>query len=428
MYLPIPRLHLVEINDEPWYVSLLAPLLPLPPPSSSHISPPIFNPWLTSHISLTSLLTSSFIHLLLRRFPAFLRHHVQTVLTHMWTIRLPIIQSASPATLVARVLRTRLGSKAALSEYTFVDFCAGAGGPTPAIERAVNERSKSRGGSSRSRGQMKKSRGGSMIERSIGGDDDDDDHHQCVDFVLTDLHPHLSAWQTAALQSPNILFVSAPVDASRAPPDLLSQAVRCHGRSNHSETNDDSQSSGRDDDKSQPQKQFRLFSLALHHFEDAEASRILRHALRTSSGFGVFELQARTFESMGIMAFFGPLMWVASWWWFWRQWEFLFWMYVVPVVPFVVVYDGVISSLRTRTPAELMRLIKGEEGGGRGRRRNKHAEEDQLNDEDADEDQDQDEDPIDWKKWNFQSGSETHTWPLGELNWFIAVKDTRSSP
>lgn len=358
MYLPIPRLHLFEIDDQTW-------------------------------------------------FPDPLRQHVQAVLAHFWTNQLPILQPSSPASIVARVLRAQLGSSA-LSEYTFVDFCAGAGGPTPAIERALNDGSRGRSGEKSGEGENNKTI-----------DEDDHHHHQGVDFVLTDLHPHLPAWHAAAKQSPNILFVPAPIDASNVPPDLLSQAVRRRGQS-IPPTNNPPNSPPFSLSLSRapaPKKQFRIFSLALHHFTDADASRILRHALRTSSGFGIFELQSRSFESLGLMALLWPLLWAASWWWFWRQWGFLFWMYVVPVVPFVVVYDGVVSSLRTRTPEEVLALIRGTGGEG-GSKKNANAEI-KTEDDDADADTDG---PIDWSKWHFQAGVESHTWPLGELNWFVAVK------
>lgn len=78
-------------------------------------------------------------------------------------------------------------------------------------------------------------------------------------------------------------------------------------------------------------------------------------------------------------------------------------MYIIPVVPFVVVYDGVISSLRTRTPAEVLQLIKG--GGSAAGSDTKDG------------------DGIEWEKWCFSSGTETHTWPLGEMNWFVGVKE-----
>ncbi|KAL8954710.1 MAG: hypothetical protein Q9193_007125, partial [Seirophora villosa] len=70
------------------------------------------------------------------RFPAFLREKVQAALTLLWTTRFPPFQSLSPASLVARILQSVLGRS--IDEYVFVDFCSGAGGPTPKLEREVN--------------------------------------------------------------------------------------------------------------------------------------------------------------------------------------------------------------------------------------------------------------------------------------------------
>ena len=69
-------------------------------------------------------------------FPSFLRQRVQTGLTVAWNLRVPLVQPAAPAQLVARLLVTHLGP---IGGYAFVDFCAGGGGPTPEIERAVNK-------------------------------------------------------------------------------------------------------------------------------------------------------------------------------------------------------------------------------------------------------------------------------------------------
>lgn len=393
---------------------------------------------------------------------------------------------------------TATGEGTALSEYTFVDFCAGAGGPSVGIERIVNEKKSSRD----CRGKKRKVREGGR-GRSGGDEDEDEDEDaedeedkdedaedkeekdEGVDFVLTDLHPHLTAWRAAALKSRNILYVPTSVDAATAPSDLLSRAVgHRRGRqfsTNKSRSNNDDNNRSRSSSPSSPslpiaisntdsvlptrttptnlskKKQFNLFFLALHHFPDPSASTILLHSLRNSSGFGIFELQSRTFESLALMALFGPLMWLGSWWWFWGDWALLWWMYVVPVVPFVVVFDGVVSSLRTRRPGEVRELVvmreRGQKGGGvgvgvgamagiggeredgdgeiRNRRRKRQAPtttttiingEDEIAIEPAPEPIEENDQPIDFSKWHFSSGTETHTWPLGEMNWFVAVK------
>ena len=82
-----------------------------------------------------------------------------------------------------------------------------------------------------------------------------------VQFVLTDLHPHLDAWTAAAKKSDNLTFIAESVDAANAPRALL----------------------GRDEGA---KKVFRLFNLAFHHFDDPLAVDILRNTLETADGFG----------------------------------------------------------------------------------------------------------------------------------------------
>jgi hypothetical protein len=39
------------------------------------------------------------------------------------------------------------------------------------------------------------------------------------------------------------------------------------------------------------------------------------------------------------------------------RWSRLFWTYIVPVIPFVLLFDGVVSCLRTYRPAEFLELV-----------------------------------------------------------------------
>lgn len=73
----------------------------------------------------------------------------------------------------------------------------------------------------------------------------------------------------------------------------------------------------------------------------------------------------------------------------------LFFTYVVPILPVVLVFDGWMSCLRTRTPDEVEALLRtcGAEGG---------------------------EEEI--AKWEIRSGSEVFMWPVGRLNWIICAK------
>ena len=303
-------------------------------------------------------------------FPAPLRECVQAVLTLMWKLRLPIIQPASPASLVARTLQKVIG-KQNLKDFTFVDFCAGAGGPTPYIEREVNRIEK------QARDDRKQLNGQLGQNGHLNGEVDEAEEVAGIDFILTDIHPHLSAWSSASKCSDNMRFVPSSVDAANAPRNLLALAG--------------TPSYGNTISKDRRKKVFRLFSLAFHHFDDPLAVQILRNTLETSDGFAIFELQARDADSLFTILMMWPLLLAGSWYWFWGQWTHLFYTYVIPVVPFVIVFDGLVSCLRTRRDGEVMDLIRATGKSVDG--------------------------------WRFERGSVMHTWPTGRMGYFIGIRD-----
>ncbi|KAI9827467.1 MAG: hypothetical protein M1832_004817 [Thelocarpon impressellum] len=267
-------------------------------------------------------------------FPNYFREKIQACLTLVWNLHVAPLQTSAPAELVAaKLLATVPASRAA--EYTFVDFCAGAGGPTPRIERAVNARLARAGGDRQAR------------------------------FVLTDLFPHTEAWAEAAAKSDNLDYVPEPVDATRAPADLL------RGRSSEGGS-----------------KVFRMFNLSFHHFDDPLAREILVDTIRTSDGFGIFELQDRTLLSFVAITLIFPLLLLVSPFYFWRSPGHLFFTYVIPVIPLVLILDGWVSCLRTRTAGEVKALLEGQGVEG----------------------------------WAFGDGEETHTWPMGKLSYIVGVK------
>lgn len=163
------------------------------------------------------------------RWPQILREKIQDNLHIAWTFRVPAIQKESPAQLVSSILARVLGNDT--TSYTFVDFAAGAGGPTPCIESELNRRLQA-------------------------------ESRPPVKFLLTDLHPHVKAWQAVSKKSHHLDYVAEPVDAANASKSLQTQHQR-------------------------GKKFFRMFNLAFHHFDDELASRILADTLKTSDGFGL---------------------------------------------------------------------------------------------------------------------------------------------
>ncbi|KAL6806835.1 hypothetical protein GGI42DRAFT_294459 [Trichoderma sp. SZMC 28013] len=283
----IPRLHLFEIDDQPW-------------------------------------------------FPPFLRRHVQDALTLAWNSNTPL-QPESPAQIAASTLIRQLDNS--LSSYTFIDFCAGGGGPTPAIQRAINSHLSTR-------------------------------DKPPVDFILTDLHPNVKAWQKIANKYPQITFESRSVDASNASSILWNAKMG--------------------------KNVMRLFNLSFHHFDDTLARGILKDTVDTGHGFAIFELQDRSFASaisvlmLGVAAIaVAPLLALKR-----RSLTIFIFSCIIPVLPFVLVFDGLVSCLRTRTPEEVEALLR---GCG-----------------------------ADTSSWEMQSGRRKFIWPCGYLNW-IACKPVEGS-
>lgn len=191
------------------------------------------------------------------RFPQYLREKVQSCLTLCWTFRVPIIQKASPAQLVASTLYRNLSDN--VTNYTYVDFCAGAGGPTPFIEKDLNAQLSSH--TFESSANAETVNGNGLRPRSPRTPNRPD--NGAVKFVLTDLHPHIPDWTEASKRSENLSFVSEPVDAANAPADLNARDGK---------------------------KIFRLYNLAFHHFEDKLGLDILRNTIETADGFGYVSL------------------------------------------------------------------------------------------------------------------------------------------
>lgn len=91
------------------------------------------------------------------------------------------------------------------------------------------------------------------------------------------------------------------------------------------------------------------------------------------------------------MSLMGVMIMFITPFYFWRSPGHLFFTYIIPIIPFVLVFDGYISSLRTRSAEEVQALMK--ECG------------------------------ASCDGWTVRSGHEQHTWPTGYLTWIVAIKD-----
>jgi hypothetical protein len=183
-----------------------------------------------------------------------------------------------------------------------------------------------------------------------------------VSISLTDKFPNQRA-ATGAQTGSGIEFCSSPVDARRIPADLNG---------------------------------FRTIFSTIHHFNPETARAILDDAVMRHQGIAIFDAAKCRISTMVATAAVPLLCWYVTPRIRPFRWSRILWTYLLPVVPFTLFVDGILSCLRAYSPEDLQELTDGlggdayqwemgEEGGGKigityliGRPRKGFAEEDQL--------------------------------------------------
>lgn len=96
---------------------------------------------------------------------------------------------------------------------------------------------------------------------------------------------------------------------------------------------------------------------SFHHFRPGQAHQILQDAFNARQPIGIFEIPNRSVSSIlfsFVATFIGVLAYTPS-----MRPRRLAWCaftYLVPVIPFIVAWDGWVSHLRAYTPEELLRM------------------------------------------------------------------------
>jgi hypothetical protein len=149
-----------------------------------------------------------------------------------------------------------------------------------------------------------------------------------VSVKLTDKYPHPEAVQQWASHSDaRIEYLAEPVDAMHVPAHLTGMRTLFEG---------------------------------FHHFKPEEAEAILRDAAEQGASIGVFEASLK--PPWGpLILLFSPLMTVLGYFFMTpfikpRRLTRFFWTYLIPVVPLVTCWDGVVSLLRVYSPQALREL------------------------------------------------------------------------
>lgn len=104
---------------------------------------------------------------------------------------------------------------------------------------------------------------------------------------------------------------------------------------------------------------FRTIFSSFHHFAPTRARALLADAVRRGEGIAVFEVVARRPELFTLAALHPLLVPLVTPFMGRVSWARLAWTYLLPAVPMVVAFDGLVSCARAYTPAELLKLTAG---------------------------------------------------------------------
>lgn len=147
-----------------------------------------------------------------------------------------------------------------------------------------------------------------------------------VPFVLTDLYPNVDALEAVQKGSDGrVSYRAEPVDARSVPSDLQG---------------------------------LRTFFNAFHHFRPRDASEILRAAVEAGQPIAVLEIPERSLRSILPLLLTPLVVWLATPFIRPMTWQRLLFTYLLPAVPLVCVWDGVVSQLRAYRPEELRSLAE----------------------------------------------------------------------
>jgi hypothetical protein len=106
-------------------------------------------------------------------------------------------------------------------------------------------------------------------------------------------------------------------------------------------------------------KGFRTIFSSFHHFPDDIARAVLGDAVRCGEGFAMAEVTSRTPRAFATMFLMPVLAWLLAPFTRPFRWSRLLLTYLLPFIPLVVLWDGLVSCCRTRTPQELLALTAG---------------------------------------------------------------------
>lgn len=98
---------------------------------------------------------------------------------------------------------------------------------------------------------------------------------------------------------------------------------------------------------------FRTLFTSFHHFKPDQAKMILKDAVENKQGIGIFEFTHRSFFCIFSICFSSIFHFIMSPFIKPFKWSRLILTYLIPIIPIVATFDGIVSCFRTYSPDEL---------------------------------------------------------------------------
>lgn len=148
---------------------------------------------------------------------------------------------------------------------------------------------------------------------------------QATKIILTDYYPNITAFKKVSSANPLLEYATENVDARQIPAHL---------------------------------KGLRTLFLAFHHFQPKDATLILKNAVDSGEPIAIFEIYQRTLKDF-ISPIFAPIF-VLLLTPMIKPFRFgrILFTYLIPIIPLLIMFDGLVSVLRSHMPKEVMGMTK----------------------------------------------------------------------
>jgi hypothetical protein len=148
-----------------------------------------------------------------------------------------------------------------------------------------------------------------------------------VKIILTDKFPNTNAFKLlSAKTKDDISFLDTPVDAADIPSSL---------------------------------KGFRTIFSAFHHFSRSFAKSVIQNAVDARSGIGIFDGGDKNiFVIIGLILVHPVIFLLCTPFFKPFRVSRIFFTYLIPIIPFCQIWDGVVSVIRLYEPGELLQIAE----------------------------------------------------------------------